>query len=214
MTNEEQRAHEAAEAQTRAEELAKRIEDRARFAKLPPLHWSRPINFAAMGEHAWVMAYRKVVAHLENPGATVLLLGICGAGKSQLAVEVARARFTSDRPGCGSLVYASADGLQDDLRDASCSDTRSLCEAMNRYIACGLLIVDEIDKRAETTWGEAKLLRIIDERYQHQRRTMIIGNILPDGLAKSLGPSAADRLRETGLLVEATWGSFRRQARR
>jgi DNA replication protein DnaC len=154
-----------------------------------------------------------VAQHIVTPGATVLLLGTCGTGKTQIAVELARALFGSGVPGCGSFLYTTADQMQDFLRDASTDSRTSMRDAIARFAMPRILVLDEIDKRSPTDFGEKKLIRILDERYRALKTTIAIGNILPDALAKSLGPSASDRLRETGLLIECTWGSFRRQTK-
>jgi DNA replication protein DnaC len=78
----------------------------------------------------------------------------------------------------------------------------------------GLLVIDEIQERAETKYEETALVYLIDQRYANMRPTLLIGNIKHEDFTARIGPSIASRIRETGGVIEFTGPSFRDKPRK
>jgi DNA replication protein DnaC len=72
-----------------------------------------------------------------------------------------------------------------------------------------MLVIDEAQERGGTPWEDRILNHIIDRRYAAMIPTIIIANAKPDALVASLGESIADRMRETGGIIEITGTSHR-----
>ena len=83
-------------------------------------------------------------------------------------------------------------------------------DVLKAYRTPHLLVIDEIQERGDTAFEDRVLGHILDGRYSSMKPTILVGNLEPKELARSLGPSIADRLRESGAVIECNWGSFRR----
>jgi DNA replication protein DnaC len=202
------RSCEQARRETERREEQLRLADRLRNAKLPARHAQKKIDVEAMGDHPWAKTYRSIIARLgSNPDVTILLLGPSGPGKTQVAVEATRWWCAEQK---ASALYTTAEdaivGIRDAMKDKYSTETKSI----GSLTSVGLLVVDECDKRYGTKWGDAKFTRILDTRYRDMKPTILIANVLPKTFSESVGPSITDRIRETGVIIECTWASFRR----
>jgi DNA replication protein DnaC len=68
-----------------------------------------------------------------------------------------------------------------------------------------------MQERGKTEFEDRELTSIIDERYAHERPTIIITNHTREKLAASLSPAVLDRIRENGCGLHFNWTSFRKQ---
>lgn len=75
--------------------------------------------------------------------------------------------------------------------------------------AVDLLVLDEIQERAESDWEDRELTRLIDARYRACRSTVLVGNLKPEELGSRLGPSIVSRISEGGEVIACAWDSFR-----
>ena len=90
-------------------------------------------------------------------------------------------------------------------RDSSITEL----EVMDNLATCRLLVIDEVQERAESEFEAQKLTAIIDDRYRHKLPTILIANLNPQAFMATLGPSICDRCNEDGGWLEFTWPSFR-----
>lgn len=104
--------------------------------------------------------------------------------------------------------YITAMGLFLELR-STYDGTGNESQVIKRLLGCRLLVIDEIQERGNSDWENRILGHIIDQRYAAMLDTIIVGNLTPDNLSATLGPSFADRLMECGLIVEFNWDSYR-----
>lgn len=72
-----------------------------------------------------------------------------------------------------------------------------------------LLVLDEIQERAESEWEDREMTRLLDARYRQCRSTILIGNLKPDEVGTRLGASIVSRLAEGGEIIACAWESFR-----
>ncbi len=152
----------------------------------------------------WSAAYL-VAAGAATMGTSVTIAGPRGTGKTAIAVCVARLFcHKGKRP-----VYLTAWDLFVRFKATYGEGALSELQLMDKFGKAPLLILDEIHERGETGWEDRTLVTLIDYRYGAMLPTILLTNQMPDALAKSLGPSICDRLREAGTVLEATWPSFR-----
>ena len=167
----------------------------------------------ASKSQAWDAAFAKVKARIANPdGSLVFLCGNRGNGKTQLG-QAAVAHYLDDvyDPNRnGKPLYDRAMGFYLEVRASFKKESRlTELAALIPYVKSGLLVLDEINVRGETPWEDKLLTHMIDCRYADCRHTILISNLGPEAMVASVGESIADRLRETGGVIECTWPSFR-----
>lgn len=176
----------------------------------------------------WADACRQVNGLL-GTGCIAALVGPRGTGKTRMAVSLARqvivaelerpARPVSDEdakhPPEGGwrtekpVVYAKAMTMFMGIREAYKSEGPTESEVIAAYASPRLLIIDEIQERGNSEWEDRILVHLVDTRYDAMKDTVLIGNLMPETLAASLGMSIVSRIREVGTVIECAWGSFR-----
>lgn len=133
------------------------------------------------------------------------LIGGRGTGKTQIAAQVISTACAMNR----TALYTRAMTIFLEMRATFGQEDCSEFEVVERYRAPRLLVIDEMQDRGETAWEDRLLNHILDCRYGDMMDTVLIANFHRDALRKSLGESIADRLRETGGVIECVWKSFR-----
>lgn len=126
-------------------------------------------------------------------GVILGLVGERGVGKTQVAV-CGMAYWVSQR--IGSVRYIRFAELCMKFRDA----IKQGCEVetLREFQGVGLLVIDEMDKRADTEHERRTLNTLIDGRYGHCRYTLLIGNDTKQGLEDAIGPTLVQRMHESG----------------
>lgn len=126
-------------------------------------------------------------------GAIFGLIGERGRGKTQCAVCAMASWFESKR---GSIRYIRFAELCMAFRD-SIKHGREI-ENLNLYQSVHLLVIDEMDKRAETDHERRTLATLLDGRYGLGRYTILIGNDSAEGLMEAVGETVGSRMNESG----------------
>jgi DNA replication protein DnaC len=155
-------------------------------------------------------------------GGILVFYGGHGTGKTRMAYELAKqvkppsgtyllGSIPMDRPS----IYTTAVALFMNLRDTYRSDSEiSEKKLVAELSGAALLVIDEMQERAETRFEDQKLTAIIDARYMEGnggRPTIIISNQSRQQLAKTLSPAVIDRIRENGKGFHFNWTSFRKR---
>jgi len=170
-----------------------------------------PTRYREELEHdEWFAMFSKAKSVVEG-GGNVLLCGTRGGGKTRMAYELAqRAVLPRDRSK-PKRVFKSAMRIFLEIRATYRRDSNiSELEVMDNLATCRLLVIDEVQERAESGFEAQKLTSIIDDRYRHKLPTILIANLTPQAFIETLGPSICDRCNEDGGLLEFTWPSFRK----
>lgn len=132
-------------------------------------------------------------------GAIVGLIGDRGRGKTQVAACV-MAEWVRCR--IGSVRYIRFAELCMRFRDAikTGTETLTLMDFQGEPGQSGrsLLVIDEMDKRADTEHERRTLNTLIDGRYGFGRYTLLIGNDTAEGLMEAVGPTIGSRMHESG----------------
>jgi DNA replication protein DnaC len=208
-TPEEESAFEARQAEAEADQADRALRDaeesrrkRIDRARFPARHADRELA----GGAEWGAALEGLRQRL-GTGFLVALLGIRGAGKTQLAVEAARARIEAG----GTGRYVKTMDLLIRFREAFRKDGPSEKTVLEEFLSPDILVIDALEERAETQFEDRMISHLIDLRYDAMLDTILISNQTKDAFKLSVGNSVVSRLIETGEVIECTWESFRRK---
>ncbi|MEZ0275562.1 MAG: ATP-binding protein [Roseimicrobium sp.] len=157
----------------------------------------RPLRMAGM-----------IGKELEQKQGTFAILGDRGRGKTVMATWLAEQRRLQHlNPG----TYVRSHDLFATIRRAwhpqSKEDEWTVLE---RYRTTPLLVIDEFQERSESDWENRTLVNIVDHRHANMLPTILIANLSAKAFTESVGASLADRISQTGGIVECGWGNLRR----
>ena len=161
----------------------------------------------------WAVAYDGALTVVKQ-GGMACVLGQRGTGKTQLATELARAfiitRNSERRDEDAPVMYVRAMELFATLRGAfrKGSDQTEM-DVLAKFRKVPLLIIDEIQERAQTEFEDRMLVLLLDQRYGDMKPTVLLSNLARAELAASLGKSIVSRIQESGTVIECNWQSYR-----
>lgn len=196
-------------ARREAEEKQRDLDERCRKVDNLRSRWNAPKRHLATNalndSGKWGETYTKLAGKL-NSGFMVALVGTRGSGKTQLAVELMKHSTNQ----LNDAFYMTAIEFFMTIKQTYKADAKkSELDVMEELKGVGLLVIDEASKRSESLWENLMLFELLDKRYQEMRDTLLISNEAKSDFEKSIGPSLASRMAETGGLVECNWPSFR-----
>lgn len=172
-------------------------------ANIPKRHRQTQI----VPEPAWAEARLKLKHNL-GEGTMVALVGYRGNGKTQLAVDVILDRIDAHLSPC---LFTTAVGFFLELRGTYGRDSKlTERQVFSKYLDPDLLVIDEIGKRSESEWENNMLFELLNSRYNELKDTILIDNRSKQHFIATIGPSIADRMNETGGIIECDWESFRK----
>lgn len=153
----------------------------------------------------------------KEQGASLLLLGSVGTGKTHLACSIGRtivengfhARYVTLAE-IVSNIRATWSGTL--IRRSSTWGTEKKLterEVLDAYEQCDLLIVDEIGVQAGTDNERNIIFGIIDARYREMLPTIAISNLNETEVANLISERSVDRLKHGGGTLVFNWQSYR-----
>lgn len=144
-------------------------------------------------------------------GRCLLLLGKPGTGKTHLAAAIAWQVMTQSS---ATAVYRTVGGILQYIKGSYDSRAEySEAEAFASLVKPSLLVIDEVGATKPTEFEQATLFAIINGRYEDQRPTIVVSNLMPAELPPVLGERSVDRLREGGgIALVFDWQSARKVA--
>lgn len=163
---------------------------------------------------AWAMGLEKAYGAMFGAGI-LALIGARGTGKTQIGVECIRKAAKHTRRAlytrCADIFIAVREAYQ---REAKVKEG----DVLRYYARPWLLVIDEMNERAESPAEQRLLALLIDKRYAQLTPTILIGNLSADpddalSLRRNVGESVYDRLIETGGFIECNWNSFRTEGK-
>lgn len=158
---------------------------------------------------ALAIARQYVATFDETEGVSLIFCGGVGAGKTHLAIGIAKELMARYR----SALFMSVMGAVRSVKETWRNSTASESEALKNLIEPDLLILDEVGVQFGTDTEKLILFEIINGRYENRRATILISNLAMDGLKAYLGDRIIDRLREGGgRQVVFDWDSFRKRS--
>lgn len=145
-----------------------------------------------------------------SQGTPIKMIGRSGTGKTFLSLLIYQSVVNK---GYSARYESSLEFINKLLAERfnSKSSFESQIKAINEV---DLLIIDEatesINKNGTPTDSEKNLLfRVIDQRYQNHRCTIIITNRDNNQLVERLGEPTVSRLTENGIAMAFNWKSYR-----
>ena len=209
MTPEEIAAHdEEIKRQEAAQEKRERIE-RYKKSGVPERYYNESLDTYQIKNEMQKTAAQAIGEFLREIkcGAfrTLVLIGTAGTGKTHLA--------------CGTVreyggKYATAPDIVEEIRRAkSFSADQTEKQIIDYYSHVKLLVVDEIGRGIAATDEKYMLYQLINARYNTRKPMVLISNFTKADFLKYIGVAAADRLVESGDIVEMNGESFRKLRR-
>jgi DNA replication protein DnaC len=209
-------AERQAEAQLKAEKARANLEAMIGEAAIPARFIGRTFeNFKAETEsqkHA-LRVVSDFVRNFEDnrrKGATLILSGLPGTGKSHLATAALQALMPRY---CG--LYTTCMNVIRNVRGTWRKDSeKSETEVLSTYGGVPLLVLDEIGVQYGTDGEQTILFDVLDRRYREMQPSIFLTNQNQKGFTDFVGERTFDRLRETSKWVAFDWPSHRPTARR
>lgn len=178
-----------------------RIAELKREARMPKLHAGR----AELQGEEWRRTFEMIRGKL-GTGFLFALIGTRGVGKTQMGCALISENATRLKPSR----FVSAMDIFLDLKASFRKDAPTAeRDIVEDYCKPRLLVIDEVQERAESPWEDRILTHLINRRYNDEKDTLIIGNITPETFRATMGNSIVSRLNETGGIISCEWESFR-----
>lgn len=142
-------------------------------------------------------------------GASLILSGKPGTGKSHLAAAILKAILRD------GIRYVTCLDMIRTVRETWRRDSeRTESELLGYLESLDLLVIDEVGMQYGTDGEQTILFDVLDRRYRELKATVLITNQDKDGFKGFVGERTYDRLRETSKWIAFDWPSYRPQARR
>lgn len=142
-------------------------------------------------------------------GASLVLTGLPGTGKTHLACAVGNAVMEGH---VASVLFCTVStalrAIKETYRKGS---ERGEQDVINKLTRPDLLILDEVGVQVGSEHEKLLMFEILNERYQDMRPTILISNLSITELEDFLGQRVMDRYRECGSVLAFDWQSHRGQ---
>lgn len=136
-------------------------------------------------------------------GASLLLTGTYGTGKTHLATAIANALLDDGVP----AMYDTWAGHLQRLKDEFANGERRHLSLMKKV---DVLIIDDLGKDKLTEWNNEVLFEVINYRYEHRKPVVVTTNATPKELEDRC-PAVYSRLCEICELIPMTGKDYRRK---
>jgi DNA replication protein DnaC len=135
-------------------------------------------------------------------GQFLLLYGVTGSGKSQIAAYLLRQRI---RQTMKAGAFVSVPQMISDLRRKAGGDDEATDDLYRQAYRSRALVLDDLGIVSHTTFTEQEQYTIINDRYVGGKWTIFTTNLDPgtDELTRMLGERVYGRIVEKALVVEA-----------
>lgn len=186
------------------------IDARNAAAGVPPRYAGAGFKNYRTGLAGQGEALRQVTSYakklLAGHTGCLILTGSTGTGKTHLAVALLRNVMQSGR----FARYVTSADLAIMMLDAWKRPGDSEKATRQRLMEPDLLIVDEYDLDDREPKRREAVHRVLYDRYDACRPTLLVTNLSADGLRETLGHRLWSRLSESGMLLEMAWADQRR----
>ena len=133
-------------------------------------------------------------AHEFSPrSGSLLLSGDTGLGKTFLSASIARVVSESGH----SVVYDTANhifSLFEAQKFRRESGEENANDAVDRYLRCDLLIIDDLGTEMTTSFVQSAIYQIVNTRLMTGKKTVISTNLSPDEIGRRYGAAVRSRI--------------------
>ena len=144
---------------------------------------------------AKVAEYIKSIDDNIAKGASIIMVGGVGTGKTHLSVALLRSAIENGYSG----LFITASDLFISIRDTwGRNGGVSTSERVQQYKDIDLLVIDEIGVQRGTDNEKEILFSIINDRYNNIRPTVLLSNLSVDRVRDYIGERIYDRMKEDG----------------
>jgi DNA replication protein DnaC len=150
-------------------------------------------------------AVRQLRQLLVKP-ATVALIGSRGPGKTHMACGLVHAFCGAGR---GARYLNAMDYFIELKATYDSQAKRDEAQVERDYLRPSLLVIDELHERGDTQWEDRMLTRLVNQRYENEKATVLVCNLAAEEFEKRIGDSIADRINQGGGIIVCDWPSLR-----
>lgn len=153
------------------------------------------------------LAVQRCAWLLHNLGKTtgLIFIGKPGTGKDHLAIATIKEAITTHGK---TAIMTEAIKIIRAIKE-SWGSTVPESEVISRYTVPDLLVINELGVQFGSPTERIYLTEIINDRYNHMKATILIGNLEMKELEVVVGFRAIDRFKEDGHTVAFEWESYR-----
>ncbi|MBX5459268.1 MAG: ATP-binding protein [Thermogemmatispora sp.] len=155
------------------------------------------------------LALQEAQRFAQDPQGTLLLVGPPGVGKTHLAAAIARASVETGTPCLFACTVALFEQIQVLLRQ-----DEDYLRLLQKAAQVPLLVLDDLDKPKPSDFREEVYYRLLDQRFQSGRATVVTANHPPDQLLAWLGAAGVSRLLGAARILELGGPDYRLLPRR
>lgn len=144
----------------------------------------------------------------QESSASITMIGRPGTGKTHLAVAMMKELIQRYQT---NVQMIKAMDLDAEIKASwSKGATKTEKQIITDFVKLDLLIIDEVGVQFGTNAEKVNLFKIIGERYDEMKPTIIISNLMEDEITLFIGDRVMDRLRENnGFNLCFDWESYR-----
>lgn len=155
-----------------------------------------------------VKNYLNLLENTKKLGSSLFLCGSYGTGKTHLAIASLIHLIKSQ---IMTGIYTTTMRMLRDIRSSYNRDNLlSEEQIINKYIQCGLLVLDEIGIQYGSDAEKLLIYEVINGRYENFKPSIIISNLPYSELKDYLGERSIDRLKDkNGDMAIFQWESYR-----
>jgi DNA replication protein DnaC len=197
------------EEEVRQEALQRaKAEDARRQLRLPPRlqRYTFEAYRAHTKEQKEVLSVCRAYAAKYPTVGGILMLGGVGTGKTHLAVSICKE--LADR-GISARMATVTKIIRDVRSTWSKGSEENEAEVIRKYVALGLLVIDEIGSQYGSEGERVIVNEIINDRYEAGVPTALIGNVSLREAKEILGERVVDRVVDNGHILIFDWESAR-----
>lgn len=151
-----------------------------------------------------------------DDGKGAYITGPCGRGKTHLAVGLLNfwfaGQYALQRAEQPRARYLSMTDFFFRLRNSfsDSSSSEDMQNIVDRYVSCGLLLIDDLGAQKNTEWSREVLYLLIDRRYREMKPTIVTSNLSLEQISELIDDRIASRLAEMGPVIRLEGGDDQR----
>ena len=136
----------------------------------------------------------------------LILIGNPGTGKNHLAAAIITEAIETHNK---TALFTETLKIIRAIKESWRRDGETESKVIESFISPDILAIDEIGVQFGSETERMYLTEIINDRYNHQKPTILMGNVDVDKLSEIIGERPLDRFREGGKLIVFDWDSHR-----